>query len=144
MHKPVNEKLLMHHHGTMRWTPSPMVIYDTARTDLASVAVNARIKNDRSKAKSEGASPAAQGRSKGTAFLYAHLRSAVSVSGVLKAAIKGIRDGQKSKDVATLLVYQSQQTLEKALAIASQKEAEKHRAIQQTVCRHETASGVSI
>ena len=73
-------------------------------------------------AKADGADPKHQGSAKGCAFLVKHLVKAQRPSDVLRAAIKGISDGQKSRCVETLYLYQSLGALESALALAEARE----------------------
>lgn len=108
----------MHRHGTLRYAPTPNVLYQTARTSLVAYRENQRVKNARGQAKEAGAEARHQGRSRATAFLTAHLRQAARTSDVLMAAIKGIKDGQRAKSVETQLVYQSEPDLLRAYAIA--------------------------
>jgi hypothetical protein len=96
----------MYDHGTVHWQPSPNAIYETARSDLRTVRQNAAIKNDRALAKAAGAQPKHQGKASQVAFLPAHLNGARCTSDVLRAAIKGISDGQASREVDTLYLYQ--------------------------------------
>lgn len=117
------EKLHMYHFGTMRYQPTPSVVFQTAKSDLARTRERPAIKHDRERARLDGANPRkVAGNARGTAFLPMHLRDAKCVSDVLRAAIKGIKDGQKSRNVETLTVYQSEPALQAALAIAEAAE----------------------
>lgn len=116
--RKLDEKLMMYHHGTLRWSSTPQVLYATARSDLTSYQSGHRIRAARERAKLEGASATHQGKVPKTAFLTVHVNGAGRPSDVLRAALKGIADGQASKRVETLLLYQSEATLRDAIALA--------------------------
>ena len=112
------DKRLMYEHGTLRWRPSANTLYVTAKLNLIAWQQNNRTKTARAKAKRDGAKAASQGKMSKTAFLIQHIAGAARTSDVLRAAIKGIEDGQKSKSVETLTVYQDRVSLNDALQIA--------------------------
>ena len=111
----------LYYHGTARWQPTANTIYETARADRLKLSQNARIKSDKRLAKEAGAQARHQGSTSTIAFIAAHVRGASATSDVLRAAIKGVSDGQKSKRAETRYLYQSIGHLQRALQIAEAK-----------------------
>lgn len=118
----LDEKLMMYHHGTLRWQPSPSVLLQAAEHALLELRESRKARNARAQAKAVGGKASHQARAKKGAFLYEHVRDAARASDVLRNAIKGIADARKAKEVDTLLVYQSQENLEIALKLTLEKE----------------------
>lgn len=117
------DRLLMYRSGTLRYQPTARAILQAADQALLELRESARVKNDRNQARAQGASAKFQGRARKGAFLYQHVRSAACAADVLRAAIKGIRDADKSKEVHTLYIYQSAAHLQEALDLAIARDA---------------------
>lgn len=108
-----HDKEVMLYHGTMKWRPTASVLIATAKADKLVVLENARIDEDKRKAKMAGASAALQGKKRKTGFLLAHVKG--DELSVLQNALKGIRDGTKAENIETRYLY-DEEILEKAIA----------------------------
>ena len=116
------ERLEMYRCGTARWQPTARVVYQAAEAHFRALRTAARITQARKTARLAGADAKYQGVAPKGGFMPQHARYAKSPADILRAALRGIHDGRKSKNVETLYLYQNEEVLRQAIEIAEEAE----------------------